>query len=255
MRKLFLLTILSVAQLLSCGIKPSGNRKPASETIPESGDPALVKPQGAIPKPMRFTKFTTEVRLKFAENGKDALVTFQDVQPIFKRECSGCHNSPEEFDLTSFPFQSIREPDSQKLVDLIIERISSTNPDFRMPLNPEDFGPGTALTEKEQNLIKKWSIDGLLAQAPEAAKLDEIVDAVMMEYSYEDKNEKVMLKKDKKVSGMFNLVVPTFPGKLKSLKYKFFSNGEVVNEVSFDDYNAIGNPKLIVRFNVPKEFI
>ena len=77
----------------------------------------------------------------------------QDIQPLLKNKCSRCHSGHEakgEFSInTRTTLLKAAKPGNSR-ASLLFQRITSKDPDERMP------SKGEALTPKQISLIKTW---------------------------------------------------------------------------------------------------
>lgn len=236
-------TILTSIALIALGCGPIKPSKEANSKAPSSESPApetgtSIAPPKSVEK---TTKFTVNLQLStLADLTGDRQVTWTDVKPIFERSCVGCHNDPEDFNLSAWPFESVNWTNSEELTDAIIVAINETNEDFRMPYGEDP------LPESEIKLIEKWKNDGLAAAAPNG--VDEMVDLAVMEVIYKDQTKVFELKKQKS-QGLYSFVEEKFPMFAKSVTIKVYKAGALINQIKFDNFTT-GNGKLNVNLNI-----
>lgn len=92
----------------------------------------------------------------------------RDIQPIFARACTGCHGGVTQAGDISFVYaSSILPPDGWVIEpgkpdeSILFERITSSDPDERMPPPEEHPAP---LSDREIELIRRWIEQGAVWQ-------------------------------------------------------------------------------------------
>ncbi|MEO0794244.1 MAG: PSD1 and planctomycete cytochrome C domain-containing protein [Verrucomicrobiota bacterium] len=90
----------------------------------------------------------------------------EHIRPILTKNCAACHGGVKKSGGLSFVFEeeaiAVGQSGSQSIIpgdpdaSYLIEKVTSTDPNFRMP--PPDHGP--ALKEKEIALLKEWIKQG-----------------------------------------------------------------------------------------------